>query len=956
MSTSLGTAVLELGTDDALLVKGLKKAESRMAGFAKSAKRVGVALSAIGAIGAVALKSFISSAQEQQIGISRLDQALQNVGVSYEGVTGQIETAIEALQQKTNFGDEAQRDALVELISVTGSYEDSLKALPTVLDLAAGKNMDLGAASTLVARALGGETSALTRYGIELDKEATATEVMAAIMAKFGGQAEAAADPLTQMRNRMGDVAQIIGDALLPFVEKAATFIELMMRKLQNMNPAVLKAVAIIGALVTMLGLIAGPALLLIGFLPQIAVGLKVLRVAMLAVGKASRAMLGPIGLIITIVGLLGTAFATNMFGIRDKTVAAFNFIRDHIATVLKVILNVWTFQFKVMAKVVDFVIKSAVGIINGFVDKANKVLGFLKMPQIPGLEEVEFSFEDTFDSIKDKVTGALDSIGRKGGEAMGAVKDSAEAAEDGIGGLNQELKKSAELYEKLLKEAKADEEQRARELQSTLESMKKRREIAEANLRVDIQRMSDFGGAVIEALKRQSEAARDAILDSLDRQSDAAEQAQQRITKSIKAQIERSKDLFRERSDAAKRSYDKELDALRSRHDKTMAIFDRELRARLDALGKTTNAQTSALRADLQGLDKERKALDRQERAREDTARERELTSSLIRAQEEEDADAIGRAEKALDEFRRRLALRREREAITAREQELRSQIRQIETEADIQADQLKAEFVRNKQAALEQKKLQEKALADRLEATKSHLKDQAVAEQLQLEERRERAEADGALRLQALEDQREAAVAHFESLTAEEALQSEARRLILSKNQGELIDLLESFNPKWQDAGQSFGEKLLEGLNSQKTKIETAMRDILGLVSQTGVVPTVGQQTSGALAKPSSAGIGSTTSGRAALFAELRALQEGGLQTSELFRASEITDAINAMRGLGEGGIVTSPPLGGLGGGVTNIFNGDVFGMDDFEERINQISLDHARRGGISQFQVGT
>ena len=139
---------------------GFKKTQSsfgKMAdGIKKHRKAIGIGLSAIGA-GITALGvSAVKSAQEEAIGIAQLDVALKNVGTSYDAQAAAIERVIAAQQNKTNFGDEAQREALMGLISVSGDYESAMAALPAVLDLAAGKGMDLGAASTLVARAISG--------------------------------------------------------------------------------------------------------------------------------------------------------------------------------------------------------------------------------------------------------------------------------------------------------------------------------------------------------------------------------------------------------------------------------------------------------------------------------------------------------------------------------------------------------------------------------------------------------------------------------------------------------------------------------------------------------------------------------------------------------------------------------------------------------------------------------
>ena len=272
---------------------GFKKTQSsfgKMAeGIKKHRKAIGVGLTAIGA-GITALGvSAVKSAQEEAIGIAQLGVALKNVGTSYDGQKKKIEEVIAAQQKKTNFGDEAQREALMGLISVSGDYEKAMTALPAVLDLAAGKGMDLGAASTLVARAISGETSALKRYGIVVEKGAGATEVIAAIMAKFGGQAEAAADPMVQLKNRVGDLQQEFGKALMPALTTMAVLLEKVTAKLiafSTEHPQLTKVLMIVVAALGAVALVVGPLLLL---LPTMAASIGILSVAF---GSLSLSML----------------------------------------------------------------------------------------------------------------------------------------------------------------------------------------------------------------------------------------------------------------------------------------------------------------------------------------------------------------------------------------------------------------------------------------------------------------------------------------------------------------------------------------------------------------------------------------------------------------------------------------------------------------------------------------
>jgi len=260
---------------------GFKKTQSAFgkmaAGIKKHRKAIGVGLTALGAGITAFGVSAIKSSLDQQVGIARLNQSLVNVGTSYDAQAAAIERVIEAQQRKTNFGDEDQRAALQKLVTIGGKWEGSLEALQVATDLAAGAGMDLNAASLLLGKAIAGETSSLSRYGIVLEKGATQTEIMAALTKQFGGAAEAAADPMTQMRNRLGDLVQVMGDMLLPAVERLAILAEKMTRRMiawTDAHPALTKVLAIVVGALGALALVLGPILIM---LPALAAGMALL-------------------------------------------------------------------------------------------------------------------------------------------------------------------------------------------------------------------------------------------------------------------------------------------------------------------------------------------------------------------------------------------------------------------------------------------------------------------------------------------------------------------------------------------------------------------------------------------------------------------------------------------------------------------------------------------------------
>ena len=89
-------------------------------------------------------------------------------------------------------------------------------------------------------------------------------------------------------------------------------------------------------------------------------------------------------------------------------------------------------------------------------------------------------------------------------------------------------------------------------------------------------------------------------------------------------------------------------------------------------------------------------------------------------------------------------------------------------------------------------------------------------------------------AIKLALLAAEKQGIEDHYESLLFGQNLQAEAVLLAQSEDQDELLELLDSYNPGWQDAGQSFGEQLVIGLNSEMESVSEAVDNILGQVSE--------------------------------------------------------------------------------------------------------------------------
>jgi hypothetical protein len=224
--TKLGRAVLELTTDKTKFNQGLdsskKDAEgwtSHIGGIAKTAVLglVGVGVAVAGVLGAAA-----KEAAEEEVGITRLATAVQNTGGNWDLLSEKIEKTIHAQELQTAFSDNEQRDALSMLVSLTGSVEEGMARLPVAMDLARGANIDLTTASKLLGKVTDENVTVLKRYGISVEKGASATELLGKVTEKFGGQAAAfgttTAGKMQIVQNEFSNLTEQLGAMVLPMV------------------------------------------------------------------------------------------------------------------------------------------------------------------------------------------------------------------------------------------------------------------------------------------------------------------------------------------------------------------------------------------------------------------------------------------------------------------------------------------------------------------------------------------------------------------------------------------------------------------------------------------------------------------------------------------------------------------------------------------------------------------
>jgi hypothetical protein len=153
-----------------------------------------------------------------------LANALKNtMDVSDEQIKS-IEKTIKAYQFSASVADDELRPAYQKLALATKDTTRANELLGIALDVAAGTGKGLDVVSQAMAKSLAGSDTALLKLIPSLKGSKTPMEDLAAA---FGGAAEKAAnvDPYQRMKIIFDDLQETVGMALLPTLEKFASWI-----------------------------------------------------------------------------------------------------------------------------------------------------------------------------------------------------------------------------------------------------------------------------------------------------------------------------------------------------------------------------------------------------------------------------------------------------------------------------------------------------------------------------------------------------------------------------------------------------------------------------------------------------------------------------------------------------------------------------------------------------------
>jgi hypothetical protein len=234
--------------------RGVNQAQKAFKGLGGVSKTATLAFAALGAATLKFGTDAVRAASADQAAQLKLAKTLQNVTQATNAQTAAVEKFITAQQFATGVSDNELRPALETLVRATGSVSKAQDLLKLGLDLSAGSGRDLSSISLALAKAQGGQFTALQRLGViipeNIKKSKDFAKVQEYLNTLFGGQAAVAADTfegkLRILRERLGEAQEAIGARLIPVLTNLVdAFLNNVMPAIERVANAGLKGLVV---------------------------------------------------------------------------------------------------------------------------------------------------------------------------------------------------------------------------------------------------------------------------------------------------------------------------------------------------------------------------------------------------------------------------------------------------------------------------------------------------------------------------------------------------------------------------------------------------------------------------------------------------------------------------------------------------------------------------------------
>lgn len=282
-------------------------AMGKMRGAADSLKQNFLKLTAAGVGATLMIKDMINFFFEQEKAVKKLDAAVANMSGATGETSKNLQELASQLQAVTTYGDETTIQMMAMLGSMGMNEKEISSLTPLIQDMATAMNMDLVTAGQLVGKVMAGQTGALSRYGIQVEKSADGTVNLASMMkslAGFQGQAAAIANTTAgkfkQFDNTIGDLKEEIGAVIAQGLAPIVSIFQIIMRVFNSLSPSTKKLIVsimgiglavtallpILGGMAIAINAISWPVLAVVGALALLGAGIAVIKTNFLGWGE----------------------------------------------------------------------------------------------------------------------------------------------------------------------------------------------------------------------------------------------------------------------------------------------------------------------------------------------------------------------------------------------------------------------------------------------------------------------------------------------------------------------------------------------------------------------------------------------------------------------------------------------------------------------------------------------
>ncbi len=220
MATSAGEVEVKLTLNAGDFKKVMGQSKDALQDFSGGAKAFIGELAGIFSFAAIAdfFKKSLEAYGEQEAAMAKLTRALENHGIASDAMVGHLEDMSRHFELLTGVEDNLITTAQTTLVNFGLQGDMMDKATKAALDLSAGMGIDLNSAALLIGKAFEGNTSTLSRYGIQVSKNLDPTkkfaQVLQEINSKFGDASTAQAQTFTGQLKLMGDAFNHLQEAV----------------------------------------------------------------------------------------------------------------------------------------------------------------------------------------------------------------------------------------------------------------------------------------------------------------------------------------------------------------------------------------------------------------------------------------------------------------------------------------------------------------------------------------------------------------------------------------------------------------------------------------------------------------------------------------------------------------------------------------------------------------------